>query len=327
MAIDRRTVLAGLGGAGLLGLTACGSGQTGGAAADGVRIRHKFGITTVARKPRRVVSLGTTDHDVALELGVTPVSIANFVGTPTGVGPWAERQLGRARPQLYVNGTSDISLEGVAKLRPDLILAVQNDLTKDRYDKLSQLAPVVAAPAGYIDWGVPWDKQARAIATALWQQSRADGLVAGVNDRFSQARKANLAFAGKTVVVASVYSAAAGTYNAYTRQDGRMQFMAALGLKPAPRVDALGTSRFTVPISREKADLMEADLVVIISFDATSAKAVDTDQIFNGLNVARRKAVIRLSLQDEGLAMSCNDVLSIPYALDRLVPKMAAALH
>lgn len=330
MAIDRRAVLAGLSGAGLLGVTtACAAGRRSGpSVGNGVKIQHKFGSTRVSKKPRRVVSLGTTDHDVALALGVVPVSIANFVGTPTGVGPWAEQALGKARPEkLYVNGSSDISIEGVAALRPDVILATQNDLTKDRYDKLSAFAPVIAPPAGYIDWGVPWDKQARMIGTALWQKSRADALVAGVTDRFAQARTANPGFAGKTVVVASVYAAAVTTYNAYTRQDARLQFMAGLGLKPAPKVDALGATRFTVPISREKADLLEADLVVIISFDDISAKAVDADRIFNGLNVAKRKAVIRLNLKDEGLAMSCNDVLSIPYTLDRIVPKMAAILR
>ncbi|GAA1664901.1 iron-siderophore ABC transporter substrate-binding protein [Fodinicola feengrottensis] len=327
MAVSRRAVLAGLAGAGLVGVSACAGGTAAtDSAGGGVTLKHKFGTSVVAKRPLRVVSMGTTDHDVALALGVVPVALSNFVGTPTGVGPWATRQLGKAKPQLFVGG-GEISVETVAKLAPDLILAVQSNLTKDRYDKLSQLAPVVAPPAGYIDWGVPWQQQARSIGAALWQRQAAEKLVTAAEAQFAAARKAHPAFNGKTVVVASVFSGAAGTYNAYTRQDARMQFMAGLGLKPAPKVDALGVSKFTVPISREKVDLLESDLVVIVAFDDAAGKAVDADQLFNGLNVARRKAVIRLSLKDEGLALSCDTILSIPYGLTAILPKMAGVLR
>jgi iron complex transport system substrate-binding protein len=327
MAVDRRAVLAGLAGLGVAGLSACGSGQAETNGGGGVTLKHKFGTTVIAKRPQRIVSLGTTDHDAALALGVVPIAIANFVGTPTGVGPWAAKQLGSARPQLYLNGSAGVSVESVAKLRPDLILSVQNDLTQDRYDKLSQLAPVVAPPAGYIDWGVPWQLQTQLIGSALGQRPQADTLVAAVEARFVAAAKAHPGFAGKTAVIASVYSGASGTYNAYTRQDARMRFMAGLGLKPAPKVDALGATRFTVPISREKIDLMEADLVAIIAFDDAAGRAVDADLLFKDLAVSKRKAVIRMSLKDEGLALSCNTILSIPYGLDIVVPKMAAILR
>ena len=331
MAVSRRAVLtglAGLTGAGLAaGLTGCGGAEAAsGEGNSGVTLKHKFGTTVVPKPPTRVVSLGTTDHDVALALGITPLSISNFVGTPTGVGPWAEKQLGKARPQLYTGG-AEVSVESVAKLRPDLILAVENDLTKDRYDKLSQLAPVVAPPAGYIDWGVPWQLQTRSIGAALGKAQAAEQLISAVTARFAAAKRQHPAFVGKTAVVASVYAGAAGVYNAYTKQDSRLQFMAGLGLKPAPRVDALGSTRFTVPISREKVDLLEADVVVIIAFDDVSNKAVDNDRLFAGLNASKRKAVIRLTITGVGLAMSANSVLSIPYALDGLLPKMAAILR
>ncbi|MDP3890685.1 MAG: iron-siderophore ABC transporter substrate-binding protein, partial [Nocardioides sp.] len=38
-----------------------------------VTIEHAFGSTTIEEEPTRVVTLGWTDHDVVLSLGVVPV--------------------------------------------------------------------------------------------------------------------------------------------------------------------------------------------------------------------------------------------------------------
>ena len=65
-------------------LAACGSDDpepaaTGGGETDAgagvfpVTVTHKYGETVVPEEPERVVSVGVTEQDVLLELGVVPV--------------------------------------------------------------------------------------------------------------------------------------------------------------------------------------------------------------------------------------------------------------
>ena len=69
-----------------LPLAACGSeaepstasGAPGGAFP--VTVEHKFGATTVEKAPERVVTVGYTDQDAALAVGVVPVAVGDFLG-------------------------------------------------------------------------------------------------------------------------------------------------------------------------------------------------------------------------------------------------------
>jgi len=83
-------------------------------AAFPVTVPHRFGSTTIPAEPKRVVSLGYTDRDAILALGVVPVAIREFTGEkpsatwrrgsprsrrPTPLcGARRSRRCGRARP-------------------------------------------------------------------------------------------------------------------------------------------------------------------------------------------------------------------------------------
>lgn len=90
-------------------VASCGTGgqeQAGGDAATRaagafpVTIQHKYGRTTIPAKPERVISLGLTDHDVALALGATPVAISPWFGQqqPNCLWPWARDEVGQTPP-------------------------------------------------------------------------------------------------------------------------------------------------------------------------------------------------------------------------------------
>src|SRR3954453_12812301 len=83
-------------------LTACGSDDTESPAAadatsgeaDGgtfpVTVEHKFGETVVPEEPKRVVSVGVSEQDVLLQLGVVPVGVTEWYGEqPDATWPWA----------------------------------------------------------------------------------------------------------------------------------------------------------------------------------------------------------------------------------------------
>lgn len=119
-----------------------------------VNITHKYGTTTIPAAPQRVVLLGYTDQDPILALGTVPVAVRYWFGdTAQAFWPWAQDALGDARPEILNMPFGELNIETIAALRPDLIIGVEE------YTTLSALAPTVAQPADYVDFGVPWQEQ------------------------------------------------------------------------------------------------------------------------------------------------------------------------
>ena len=60
-----------------------------------VTITHKYGEITIDKAPERVVSIGFSDQDWLLALGVTPIAVRDWYGDqPFATWPWAQDELG-----------------------------------------------------------------------------------------------------------------------------------------------------------------------------------------------------------------------------------------
>lgn len=151
-------------------------------------IAHRHGITEIAEEPERVVTVGLTDHDTVLALGVTPVAMTDWYGDqPHGVWPWAQDELGDA--DRTVLPSEEIAYEEIAAADPDLILGVDSALTEEEHQRLSQIAPTVAQSADYPDFGTPWQEKTRVIGTALGAPEQVEELIADVEAQFAAARE------------------------------------------------------------------------------------------------------------------------------------------
>ncbi len=311
----------------------CGSGgeQDTGAApapAEGgfpVTIAHSYGSTEIPAAPERVVTVGLTDHDTVLALGVTPVALTDWFGDqPNGVWPWAQHLLGDAQP--IVLDSSQINFEQVAAADPDLILGVNSGLTQQEYDKLSQIAPTVAQSGEYLDYGTPWQEQTRIIGTALGRSERAANLIAEVESKFAATREANPQFDGATGVIAM--AGEGGNYYPYGPEDGRARFMSNLGFEQNPEIAELAGDKFFATISAERFDLINADVLVWI---AESSQA-QLDALRSNPVYQAQPAVAQgrdIFLPPDGplyAALSYNNVLSLPFAIDGMVPLLQAAV-
>ena len=132
--------------------------RRGGRRAFPVTIEHKFGETTIDAEPERVVSIGYNEHDFLLALGVVPVALRDWYGEqPNSVWPWAQDELGDATPEVLPS--TDLNFEQIAALDPDLIVGVWSGMTAEDYELLSAIAPTVAQPENYDDYGTPWQEQ------------------------------------------------------------------------------------------------------------------------------------------------------------------------
>ena len=60
-----------------------------------VTIEHAFGETTIEEEPNRVATLGWTDQDMALSLGVVPVGATKLTwgGNDAGSSDWFDAEL------------------------------------------------------------------------------------------------------------------------------------------------------------------------------------------------------------------------------------------
>jgi iron complex transport system substrate-binding protein len=313
-----------------LALAACGSDEDSGGSAAGsqstaakaafpVTVRHKFGATTIEQEPKRVVTVGYTDQDAALALGVVPVGVGDFLGGyEWRERPWAQEALGGAKPAVVAG--QEINFEAVAAQRPDLIIAINAGLKKSAYDRLTKIAPTVAQSGDYIDFGMPWDAQTLLAGQALGREDQARKVVADVKAKFAKVRAEHPEFAGKTAILA--YGGPDG-YGAYSTQDTRSRFLSDLGFKTPERVDQLAGKSFFTAFSQEQFRLMDQDLVLMYG----AKKDITGNRVVSRLDAVRDDRVVYLDLTDQFAgALGFASALSIPYMLEREVDALAEAV-
>jgi iron complex transport system substrate-binding protein len=289
------------------------------ASAYPVTIAHKFGSTSITEYPERIVLVGLTDQDVLLALGIVPVATREWWGErPGAIFEWATDELGDAELPLVLPGT-ELNFEQIAELNPDVIVGLYAGITQEEYDTLSKIAPVVAQPAEYPDWGIPWQDSTRTMGLIVGKSAEAETLIVDVEARFAAIREEHPEFADQVGVVAS---AGESDYWAYSSLDPRGQFLTSLGFKPATKLDEIIGAEFGAPIDLERYDLIN-DAGVLIWFTGDKE---NMDALYEQLDVHKEGRDILIGWEDPmAFAFSFNTVLSLPYVLDELVPQIVAA--
>ena len=320
---SRRSMFAG---GGLLMLsTACGtSEQQGGAGANTVAVRHRYGTADVPVKPKRVVTVGLTEQDYVIAFGTTPVAAREwFGGHPGALWPWARAKIGDdAVPEVLTRQALDF--ERIASLRPDAILGMNSGITKKDYTTLSGIAPTVAQPVDVADYGASWKGMTRTVGEIFGATGKADKLVADIDGRLSAARKQHPRFADATGLLATSIDGTAWVY----ATGPAPRLLRTLGFKMPDDAAALFTDKQRKPVklSLEKLKLLEADVLLVGIYGDKSASVV-REPLYQQLDVAQQGRDVLMPKQSTiNGAVSFSSVLSLPVALDGLVPRLAAAI-
>jgi iron complex transport system substrate-binding protein len=289
------------------------------ASAFPVSVEHKFGSTRIASEPKRVVTVGYTDQDITLALGVVPVGVGDFLGGyKWRERPWAQKALNGAKPPV-VSG-QEINFEAVAAQRPDLIIAINAGLKKSGYDRLSRIAPTVAQSGEFVDFGMPWDQQTMLVGRAIGREDRAQQVVDAVRAKFAKVREEHPEFEGKTAILA--YGGPDG-YGAYSTQDTRSRFLSDLGFQTPKRIDQLAKGSFFTAFSQEQFRLMDQDMVLMYG----PQKNIEGNRVVRRLDAVRDGRVVYLDLTDQFAgALGFASALSLPWLLDEADDKLAAAV-
>lgn len=282
------------------------------AAPDGafpVTIAHQYGSATVPAKPQRIVTVGFNEADFVLALGEQPVGERQVLGDFDADGrSWAQAALGGTQPEKV--GSSELDFERIAALRPDLILGVYSFMTQADYDRLSRIAPTVAAPTAD---GATWQQQMEITGQALGKQAEATRIVADTEQRFTDAIAANPSFQGKSISVV-LWGLDSGTY-ALEPTDLRTRFWTDFGFTPTAVTGSVGPESY---------GSLEADVVVLMGATPEDMAAEPT---FGSLPAAQQNRVIYtggFGTEING-AIGMSSPLSLPVAIDLATPRLAAA--
>jgi iron complex transport system substrate-binding protein len=298
---------------------------TGGAAAAAfpATVTHKFGETTVPEAPKRIVSVGLTEHDTILMLGYRPIAITEWYGDqPGAIWPWARDAFGGDRPTVLQ--TSDgFEFERIAALKPDLIVGTNAGMKKGDYEKLSALAPTVASAPGSTDYFSPWDEQVELIAQALGKPEEGRALVADVRRQFADAAEAHPELRGKTI---SFTQNAFSDGLIYSYPDGlNTEFLTYLGLEIEPRVTALAEREGEqVGISPERLDVIDSDIALFATEARDDIAALLRIPTFTRLSSVSENRAVYTDGTLAG-AMYFMTPLSLEYVVERLPQELARA--
>ncbi|GGC80229.1 ABC transporter substrate-binding protein [Tersicoccus solisilvae] len=327
--------------AGLLLLSACSTGpastaggsatassSTGGAE-DGafpVTIEHAFGKTTIEKEPTRVATVGWSDQDMALSLGVVPVGSTKITygGNDKGSTDWFDAklaELGGTQPARW-DENDGVPFDAIAKVSPDLILATNSGLTQADYDKLSKIAPVVAFPEKA--WTTPWQTSLDLVGRALGRPAAAKKAEEDTLAAIRTAVDEHPAIKGKSFIFASAMSTDTSKLSVYTSVDNRVRVISQLGLTVAPIVEQLNTAKgaFYYDVSAERAPKLASDIAMIYS---DTADVATTDKLLSQMPAIKRGASVVVTDEPEAGTLSTPSPLSIPTLLKTYLPQLDAA--
>jgi iron complex transport system substrate-binding protein len=311
-------------------LVACGAEQqpksasqatTAEEAAFPVAIEHKYGSTTIPAEPERVLSLGYQEHDTIFALGVEPIAVRYWYGDENDViFDWAEEAAAGAEPEIL--NMPELDFEKIATLAPDLILGLYSGITQKEYETLSEIAPTVPQTDEYVDYGTPWQVATVTIGTALGRPERAEELVAEVEGEFDAVREAHPEWAGRSIAVATYGPDDLGVF---ASEDLRSRFFTSLGFEVPAKFDELAGDLFYLRFSFERAELLDVDVLVWdqLNFTEGGRATVEADPLLQQLEVTREGRVVFIGEFEDAFAW--NSVLSLPVALEGLVPMLERA--
>ncbi|MEW5420766.1 ABC transporter substrate-binding protein [Amorphus sp. 3PC139-8] len=288
-----------------------------------MRIRHALGETTIPQPPKRIVALGYTDQDFLYALGHAPVGVREWWGRqPFATWPWAEderRALG-AEPAVLRGPAIDV--EWVLALEPDLIVSAYGALDRPTYEKLSRIAPVIAAPAGYPAWGAPWQARLRLLDQATsGGTAETDTIVRSIEAKFAEIRRRHPEFAGKSAAVADLRS---GQFTLWGSHTPAVRFLRELGFRFPADLEARADAAGWIRLSLEQAPLLDVDMLL---WPNGKRKEVEKMDLYRTLKVHLEDRSVWIDDPALSAAIWFQTPLSIEFVLEQLPGRMGEAVE
>lgn len=270
-------------------------------------VRDAMGEKKVPLAPKCIVVAGSGYLDHLLALGVTPCGAAHG---PAGSG-FPAYLAERLKDVAYVGGTLQVNLEAVAKLRPDLILAMHPAHTEGQFKTLlDPIATTVYLTEPWQDWRAAMLE----IASILGKEDVAKARLAEFDQKLADG-KAALAngLAGQKVMFLRVFPDKLRVYGTAS-PTGKILYEG-LGLTPA----TLTSSDHAMEISLEQVPEIDADHIFLLDQTKDQMAALKSNPLWQGLTAVKNGHVypvdVKIWVQGEGI-----------FAYDTLIDDVLKAL-
>ncbi|GAA1180234.1 MULTISPECIES: iron-siderophore ABC transporter substrate-binding protein [Nesterenkonia] len=332
-----RALSAGLALTALLAVAACDDGATASSQSSSdsadqgeiSSVEHAFGIEKIEGQPERVVTLGQGSAESAIALGVIPVGVEEYAwgADETGYLPWiheAVEESGEELPEQFTGGT-ELDVEAILELDPDVILAPWSGITEEQHDVLSDIAPTIAYPEE--PWTITWEQQIEMVSTALGQEERAQELIDEVEDAFAAAARPEW----EDHTFSFIYNDGPGTLGVMFPDEQRVAMVRNLGLTVDPVVHDLDEYKVegtdSAMIGLENADMIsDSELIFTFYSDEENRAEIEAQDLYASIPAIADGAVVAPTDASLVTASSIISPLTVPWVIDRYEPLIEEAV-
>ncbi|MCA0988853.1 ABC transporter substrate-binding protein [Guptibacillus algicola] len=249
-------------------------------------VKHAMGETDVPADPEKVVILTNEGTEALLALGVTPVgAVQSWLGDP-----WYDHISDDMQDVEVVGTESEVNLEAIAALKPDLIIG--NKLRQENvYDQLSSIAPTVFSETLKGDW----QENFNFYANALNMEDKGKEVMNAYNDRIESMSSDLGDQLDKEV---SVVRFLAGKTRIYYKDSFSGVILEQLGFA---RPESQQKNEFAEEVTKERIPEMDGDVLIYFTYEAGDGEASTTqeewtnDPLWNNLEVVKEGNVHEVS--------------------------------
>ena len=296
-----------------------------------ITIKHAFGETVIENKPERIATISWGNQDLPLAFGILPVGVskANYgVNDETELLPWTSekfKELGEQSPNVF-DDTDGLDFEAISSSNPDVILASYSGITKEDYDLLSQIAPVVAYPK--LPWQTKWREQILLNSIAIGMEEEGKKLVSDLENIIKEEINKYPQMKGKNAAFFYFNPSDLGKFFIYLPEDPRADYLLDLGFSLPDSVSniAKDNNTFALELSAENIDML-SDIDVIVCYgDENLLKALQEDKLMSTMPAIKRGSVALIEDGTPLAASATPSALSIPYTIEKYVKIISEAV-
>ena len=281
-------------------------------------VEHAMGTTEITGTPKKVVILTNEGTEALLAMGVTPAgAVQSWLGEP-----WYEHISDQMTDVEVVGTESEVNVEAIAALKPDLIIG--NKMRQEKiYEQLKAIAPTVFSETLRGDWQENFNLYAK----ALNREEEGKKVITDFESRITTLKDS---LGDKVNQEVSVVRFMAGITRVYYTDTFSGVIFDKLGLKHSSTVQELFKDNpddlFVREVGKEVIPQLDADILFYFTYappgDTEATKTEEewtNDSLWKNLEVVKAEKAYKV---DDAIWNTAGGVIAANLLLDDIENKL-----